>query len=549
MALREILIEFGIEVDPNSEKKVNKTLQGVKSLAKSVGLALGAAAIGKGFLTLTELASDANETTSQLNQTFGELADGVRDFAETTAREVGRSEFELRKFAASTGAIVKPLLGSGQAAEGVATDFAKLAVDLGSFFNATDDEALRALQSGILGQSEPLRKFGVVLSVATLQSFALSQGITTSVQKMTEAEKATLRYQFIMQQTADAQGDAARTSKGFANASKALQSRLVDLGTRIGSTLLPGVESTLQSLIGLADATAEWVKANKELIAVNVERVFDVISGVLQGLGTIIKAIAKQFENVTSEMTDLEAALFKVGIGFLVLVALLGLPATLILGISTVIALLIEDFIKMGKGGESATGTLINGFQEVIDRTGGIGPAISEALSVAFDFFSGFFKDVFGLSDETIKNISTTLRNSFKDTIDLWTGLVDDFFNFFSKGADKITDTFVSIGEAIGLGDKVSEDEVIDVATFGGITRKIAEQGAITGVPASLAAPGGVGAGTVLDQSRVEMSVQVDASGNAQPQEVGRQVQQGVSQALESRRQTKLDFAVQVAGG
>ena len=98
------------------------------------------------------------------------------------------------------------------AAAEMSTTLAGLAGDLASFYNIDTDEAFRKIRSGIAGEIEPLRQLGINLSVANLQSYALSQGITASWQSMTQAEQVMLRYNYLMQATSAQQGDFARTS-------------------------------------------------------------------------------------------------------------------------------------------------------------------------------------------------------------------------------------------------------------------------------------------------------------------------------------------------
>ena len=126
----------------------------------------------------------------------------------------------------------------------MSTDLAGLAADMASFYNLDFDTAFQKIRSGISGETEPLKQLGINMSVANLEAFALTKGITKAFDAMSQGEQTMLRYQYLMQATADAQGDFARTSDGFANASRMLETNLEQLKTNIGAVLLPVITRT-----------------------------------------------------------------------------------------------------------------------------------------------------------------------------------------------------------------------------------------------------------------------------------------------------------------
>ncbi len=139
-----------------------------------------------------------------------------------------------------------------------------LAGDMASFFNVSQDVAKTALNSVFTGETESLKKFGVILTEANLKAFALSKGITKSYTAMTQAEKVMLRYQFVMEALAQTQGDFARTSGTWANQVRILKEQwsqlLSILGKGLNTVLLPLVKALnqmLSSLIAVANAMAK----------------------------------------------------------------------------------------------------------------------------------------------------------------------------------------------------------------------------------------------------------------------------------------------------
>ncbi len=277
--LREIVARLGIDLDKRGfaaadrrvdevVKNLNKAPTAANAALASVGQFFGAAAVGFAGLKLVELASDANETLNVLDASFGENSKAVQAWASDFALSAGRSEFGMQEMAGTLGAVLNPLMERNQdLAASMSTRFSALAVDLGSFFNVADDQALNALRSGLTGEAEALKRFGVVMNEATLEAFALSTGIRGNVKDMSIAEKTALRYEFILDQTALAQGDAARTSEGWANATKGLLTALKDLGTRIGLTIIPLAETVVTTTRNVVRAFLEWQRGTNFLKA------------------------------------------------------------------------------------------------------------------------------------------------------------------------------------------------------------------------------------------------------------------------------------------
>ena len=284
MIVRELLTLLGFTVDKASYDKAAKsydTLQGklvqqqkgaqgaataTKQLAQAnqqaaqgtnlLGQALGmaqrfAASAGLSSMVkdMVEMASNANETSNVLDSVFGAAGQKqVEEWAERQAAAMGRSKYSLQSYASQLGAVLGPVTSTKERAQEMSKTFSELAVDLGSFFNTTDEDAMRALRSGLTGEYESLKRYGVVLNDATLAEIASQRGIKKKITQMTVAEKTELRYAAILERTKAAQGDAAKTGDGFANASKAVGEALKDLKTDIGKTVLPVVNKFIRGL-------------------------------------------------------------------------------------------------------------------------------------------------------------------------------------------------------------------------------------------------------------------------------------------------------------
>lgn len=213
----------------------------------TLGQVLGSLGLSAMLHNFVELASNANETTNALGELFGVKGQSeVIAWSKDMAAAMGRSEFDLQSYASRLGSVLGPVTKSREEATKMSTALSGLAVDLASFFNTSDEQAMLALRSGLTGEYESLKRYGVVLNDSTLAEIASAKGIHKKVTQMTVAEKTELRYQAIIERTKTAQGDAARTGNGFANASKALRAQIRDLGTNMAQTMIPALEKLVR---------------------------------------------------------------------------------------------------------------------------------------------------------------------------------------------------------------------------------------------------------------------------------------------------------------
>jgi hypothetical protein len=136
----------------------------------------------------------------------------------------------------------------------------QLASDMGSFNNEDPTDMLLRLRSGLAGEAEPLRKFGVLLSAAAVQEEAVRIGLVGVGGALDEAQKVQARYSLILGQTTVQQGDFERTSEGLANATKALTAKFEELQAKLGVIVLPLIEDLVAALIVAADKSEHFFK-------------------------------------------------------------------------------------------------------------------------------------------------------------------------------------------------------------------------------------------------------------------------------------------------
>jgi hypothetical protein len=236
-----------------------------KSMAKSVGdeftrtivdLGLGRLAF-TGFRRAIDAGSGLNETMSKTRAVFGEGSKAVEAFGDSAAQSLGQSKQQAMEAAATYGNLFQAF-GIGQVeAQKMSTSLVQLATDLASFNNTSVDDAIEALRSGLTGETEPLKRYGVALSDVRLKQEALAQGIITSTsQALDPAQKAQAAYALVMKDTALAQGDFARTADGAANSAKIAAAELKNAEAAVGQNLIPTYTKAVQIVGDLAQVFA-----------------------------------------------------------------------------------------------------------------------------------------------------------------------------------------------------------------------------------------------------------------------------------------------------
>ena len=231
-------------------------------MLKKLVAGFSAVKIGQALLNIGKqaiaAASDLEEVQNVVDVTFGDGAAKIESWSKAAGSQFGLTETQAKKFASTLGAMMKSAGMSGDQIVQMSTDLAGLAADMASFYNLDFETAFQKIRSGISGETEPLKQLGINMSVANLNAYALQQGLSKTFEQMSQGEQTMLRYQYMMSATADAQGDFARTSDGYANSLRTLETNLENLKTTIGKTILPVVNDILAAANELfADRSGE----------------------------------------------------------------------------------------------------------------------------------------------------------------------------------------------------------------------------------------------------------------------------------------------------
>lgn len=259
------------------EDHTNKSTDAFSRLVKAIGLVMIARKALDTIKTGIDYASDLAEVQNVVDVTFGSATEAINSWSKECLAAYGMNEVSAKRYAGTIGAMLKSSGLAGDAIVGMSKDMVGLAGDMASFYNLDLETAFEKIRSGISGETEPLKQLGINMSVANLEAYALSQGITTAYNEMSQAEQVMLRYNYLMSTTADAQGDFARTQDSYANQTRLLSESWLEFTGVMAEQLLP-VLTTIVS----------WLN---NIVAFLTENA-DMVSAVLVGLATTVGILA-----------------------------------------------------------------------------------------------------------------------------------------------------------------------------------------------------------------------------------------------------------------
>lgn len=245
-------------------RNVDRMGAGMKTAAAGMVASFGAFSAVDFLKDSVTAASDMAESMSKSAVVFGKSNQMVMDFAKDAAKSLGMSRQAAIESTATFGNFLQAVGLAQPVSAKMSMTMIKLAGDMASFNNQNPADVLEALKSGLAGEAEPLKAFGVDVSDAALQIEGLRMKIKKQGTTFTAAQKAQIAYSIIMKQTKTAQGDFARTSGGLANQQRILAAQFMDAKAKIGAFLLPAVTSLVKVLTSnLAPAVANsirWIK-------------------------------------------------------------------------------------------------------------------------------------------------------------------------------------------------------------------------------------------------------------------------------------------------
>lgn len=237
------------------------------AIGAAAGLA-GAALVNFGSKSLTA-ASDLEESLNAINVSYGRASASITALGEDAASRLGVTQTAFNQAAVRFSSFAGKVVGAGGNVTGFIDDITTRAADFASVFNINVSEALQVFQSGLSGEAEPLKRFGINLLDTEVKAYALRTEMIKQGETLTEVQKVQARYGLLMEETAKTAGDFANTSGSLANSQRILEASTNDLFAAVGKSLLPTFSEINKVLVDvIPQFKAGLVPASKELAEV-----------------------------------------------------------------------------------------------------------------------------------------------------------------------------------------------------------------------------------------------------------------------------------------
>lgn len=235
-----------------------------------------------------------------VNQTFGKSAGIVQDFAKQAAQSAGLAENSALRFAKSFGGYGKSAGLAGDAQAKFATQMVQAAGDLGSFFDLPTESALMAIQQGLRGEYEPLRRFNILLDEATIGQIAMGMGISKTGKNLTQQQKVLARQQGIMQQMGVAQGDFVKYGSDYGNQIKTTSALFQNLTKDVGGALLPAMSKLAAAVVPLLGVLGPMLTD----VVASLVPIIDAVATAMGGLEPVMKPVLDVFKIVATTVAN-----------------------------------------------------------------------------------------------------------------------------------------------------------------------------------------------------------------------------------------------------
>lgn len=398
---------------------------------------------------MVKFASDTEESRNKVEVVFGSMAESVKQFASEALNAYGIAEGTALQMTSTFGAMASSMgLTSSQAAD-MSMSLTGLAADMASFYNVSTEVAQTSLQGVFTGETEALKKFGIVMTQTNLEDFAKRFGKAYS--QMSEGEKVLTRYAYVMDATKDAQGDFARTSDGAANSFRVLQESLKELAAALGEQLLPIITPVVQAI-------TRFVQFISKLPA-PIQKVIVVLGLLVAAIGPVILIIGALMSSIGAITT--QAPL--IAAGFMAIIpAIKGAAAAFMsltaaaapwLIIAAMVAAIAIILVKNWDDIKAAAQDMANGVKDAFDE---LKDKLQEAKSTVQNGLADIiqkFRELPHKIIQALKEAAQSIKQEFQEMIanakQSGAHFIDGFVEGIKKRIEKIVEVCKKVANTV----------------------------------------------------------------------------------------------------
>lgn len=471
--IRSLIVRVGADLTQfekgmrNMEKQLKNTGKNLQNIGRNLTMYVTAPILAAGT-AMTKMAMDAVESENLFEVSMGGMADSARTWSEELRKQLGLNSFEVRKNVSTFNVMFDSMGISTQGAYEMSKGLTQLAYDMSSFYNLKPEEAFIKLQAGITGETEPLKRLGILVDETTTKTYAYANGIAEQGQELTQQQKLLARYVAIMDQTSKAQGDLARTADSPTNKLRIMTANIQQMAIEIGMKLIPMFEKILeyvQKVVkwfdNLSDAQLDNIikfamyAAAAGPVILALGKITSFTAGAIKGVGNLGKALLN--------LSKIGAGAGAAGIGAAGVGTVAGIAGIVGIGAAVTAGAYALDKWKENQAKQDSIDLVKNSFNPLLGDTttnpgkpmggtpGGLeqaarelekhlgipsGAAITESAEEASDWLDQLIKEIEeyrksleGLGDTGV-DAMTDFASSIKGVIDAIRSQTDAFANF-----------------------------------------------------------------------------------------------------------------------
>lgn len=213
---------------------------------------------------------------SRVNELLGKMSGLKVDvdgglISESGMKNLGLNLQEITQYASQLTSITNSLGQTGEVTTAISKSMTMLAGDISSLFNVDFSTVATNLQSGLIGQSRALYKYGIDITNATLQTYAYKYGIEKAVSEMSQAEKQQLRLLAILDQSKVSWGDLANTINSPSNMIRQFTNNVKEAGMVLGQLFIPVLQKVLPVINGVVIAIKRLLVSVANLLGIKID--------------------------------------------------------------------------------------------------------------------------------------------------------------------------------------------------------------------------------------------------------------------------------------
>lgn len=496
----------GVDQASPEMKKVEKSAEsmggkfskmGVLAKAGLAAVAIGAFQAGKSAI---KMASDMEETQNKISVIFGDQAESVTKWADTSIKKMGLARQSALDSVALYADMATGMGLTTDEALKLSTEMTQLTADVASFKNVSQERAKTALAGVFTGETEALKGLGVVMTQANLEAYAMNKGITDNINSLDQQEKVMLRAQYVMSALSSAQGDFERTGGGAANQMRKFGELTKELLTVIGEKILPvfnqaltvGIsllEKATTAFQGASSGSGEMSETMKQLADIAQNYIFPALKSVFDFIKQAVILLKQAWDSNFLGMQTITKTQFGI------IISTLKTGLALISGIlNTVTALMRGDWegamlamqdsgMKMIEANEQSLTKMSDFIFGILNKITEWFTTFTNGISAILEAFSMAFTQAWQNLWKGIKNFFIGIWNDILSVLERMLNKAIDLINIMIKALNKIPGISIPLIQHVAFTKETQEEAqgALENLAIGGTFPKRARGGSVLG--------------------------------------------------------------------